>query len=180
MDETMGAGNGMRAPVPMARDGVQFLHHSRGQDWLQSWHTADVPPDGKNHGSAGVCVTTEGHVILITENGKDWDLPAGRPESGEDWRATLEREVLEETCCRVQEAVLLGFARGVCTRGHEEGLVLVRSLWRAEVILGVWDPKFETIDRKILSPKDALPWLGHWRQEILHRLLTEAGFDWPT
>lgn len=170
---------GMSAGLPIAKDGEQLLHHSRGQDWLQSWHPADVPPDGKNHGAAGVCVTTDGRVILITENGRDWDLPAGRPEPGEDWRETLDREVLEETCCLVQDATLLGFARGVCIRGHEEGLVLVRSLWRADVMLGHWDPKFETIGRQVLSPKDALPLLGHWTPEILRRFLKEAGIAWP-
>jgi hypothetical protein len=171
--------NPMHLALPVAQDGVQFLHHSRGQDWLQSWHPADVPPDGKNHGAAALCVTTEGHVILITENGNDWDLPAGRPEPGEGWRETLDREVLEETCCLVQDATLLGFARGVCIRGHEEGLVLVRSLWRAEVVLGGWSPKFETTGRLILSPKDALPLLGHWTPEILGRFVTEAGIAWP-
>ena len=52
--------------------------------------------------------------------------------SGEDWRATLEREVLEEACASVEEATLLGFAKGVCaSEGPEEGLVLVRALWHA-------------------------------------------------
>lgn len=170
--------NGMQGDVTIAKDGVQFLHHSRGQDWLQSWHPADVPPDGKNHGAAGVCVTPEGHLILVTENGKDWDLPAGRPEPGEDWRQTLDREMLEETCCRVQDATLLGFARGVCIRGHEQGLVLVRSLWRAEVVLGDWDPKFEIVGRQVLPPSDAMPMLGHWTPEILRRLFHEAGMPW--
>jgi ADP-ribose pyrophosphatase YjhB (NUDIX family) len=171
--------NGKYASVPIARDGVPVLYQNGGQDWLQSWHPAEAPPEGKNHGAAGVCVTPAGHVILITENGRDWDLPAGHPEPGEDWRQTLDREVLEEACSLVQDATLLGFARSVCIRGHEEGLVLVRSLWRAEVVLGDWDPKFETIDRKVLPPEDALPFLDHWNPEILRRLLTEAGVAWP-
>ena len=165
----------MHPDVPIAQDGVQFLHQSRGQDWLQSWYPASVPPDGKNHGSAGVCVTPEGQLILVTENGKDWDLPAGRTQPGETWRETLDREMLEETCCHVQDARLLGFARGLCIRGHEEGLVLVRSLWRAEVALGDWVPKFEIIRRLVLPPKDALPLLGHWTPEIMSSLFYEAG-----
>lgn len=41
-------------------------------------------------------------------NGRDeWDLPGGRPERGEDHRAALEREVLEETGLAVQAGDLV-------------------------------------------------------------------------
>jgi hypothetical protein len=85
--------------------------------------------------------------------------------------------MLEETCCVVQEATHLGFIQSLCVRGHEEGLVLVRSIWRAEVSVGNWDPKFEILDRQILAPKEAVPFLGHWPPEILRRLLHEAGIS---
>ena len=52
--------------------------------------------------------------MLVTWPGVAWEFPQGRPEEGEDWRATLDREVLEEACASVEEATLLGFARGVC------------------------------------------------------------------
>ena len=165
--------------MTMASDGEQFLLQNRGQDWLQAWHPPYLPPDGRNHGAVGVCITEEGQLILVTENGQDWDLPAGRPEPGEDCRETLDREMLEETCCSVQDAILLGFTRGVCIRGHEEGLVLVRSVWLAQVAVGNWDPKFEIIARLILPPSDAVPILGHWRPEILRRLFHEAAIVWP-
>ena len=71
----------------------------------------------------------------MSMDGSSWDFPAGRPEGDEDWRATLDREVLEEACASVEEATLLGFSKGVCIRGPEEGLVLVRSLWCAVVSL---------------------------------------------
>ena len=63
----------------------------------------------------------------MTWPGVAWEFPQGRPEKGEDWRATLDREVLEEACAPVEEATLLGFAKGVCIKDPEEGLVLVRS-----------------------------------------------------
>jgi hypothetical protein len=87
--------------------------------------------------------------------------------------------MFEETCCRVQDATLLGFARGVCIRGHEEGLVLVRSLWRVEVSLEDWDPKFGIVGRHVLPPRNALPLLGHWTPEILRRLFYQAGIAGP-
>ena len=58
--------------------------------------------------------------------GRRWSLGTSRGE-------TLRREVREEACVEVTDAKLLGFHRGECIRGHEKGLVLVRSLWLAKV-----------------------------------------------
>ncbi len=46
---------------------------------------------------------------------------------------------------------LLGFSRGVCARGREAGLVLVRALWRAEVRLDRWVPRFEMRRRRLVA-----------------------------
>lgn len=49
---------------------------------------------------------------MVTSDGESWGLPGGRPEGDEDWRVTLDREVFEEACVRVEDAKLLGFSRG--------------------------------------------------------------------
>src|SRR5438067_209086 len=98
----------MKDSATSARDGEQFLVSSRGQEVLVSWHPPALPgPDGKRHGSAGLCFTADGKIILVSVDALVWDLPAGRPEGNEDWRETLDREVLEEACATVQRAVLL-------------------------------------------------------------------------
>lgn len=145
----------------MANAGESLLVHSAGQDWLSSWHPPHLPaPDGKRHGSEGVCITSDGDVILVTENDLTWDLPAGRPEGAEDWRATLEREVLEEACATVIDATLLGYGRGECIKGPELGLVLVRSVWQATVTVHAWQPRYEITHRVVLSPHEALARVG--------------------
>jgi hypothetical protein len=145
----------------MANADEPLLVHSAGQEWLSSWHPPDLPaPDGKRHGSEGVCITANGEVILVTENGQAWDLPAGRPEEDEDWRATLEREVLEEACATVIDATLLGYGRGECINGPELGLVLVRSVWRATVTVHAWQPQYEITQRVVVSPREALAKIG--------------------
>jgi 8-oxo-dGTP pyrophosphatase MutT (NUDIX family) len=139
----------------MARDREEFSFQDAGQDWIGSWHSPDIPlTSGKPHGSAAICLTAGGSVVLVSSNGHSWNFPGGRPEREEDWRTTLEREVLEEACARVEEATLLGFSKGVCVKGPEEGLVLIRALWRAVVSLRSWEPHHETSHR-LLVPSDA-------------------------
>lgn len=103
-----------------ARDGEELAHHDNGQDWIVSWHPPPVPPAGTPHGAAGICLTGDGEVVLIKFEGR-WEIPAGRPEGDETWEETLRREMMEEACVAVIEARLLGFSRGQCIRGDQEG-----------------------------------------------------------
>lgn len=150
---------------------------ANGQGWLVSWHRAPRPPDGTPHGAEGVCLTAAGEVVLVSQDGERWSLPAGRPELGETWEDTLRREVLEEACARVLTARLLGFCRGACVAGPEEGLVLVRSIWRAEVELEPWEPQFEIRHRRLVAQDEVMDQLGigsHPFAGVLRRTLHEA------
>jgi ADP-ribose pyrophosphatase YjhB (NUDIX family) len=122
-------------------------------------------------------VTPAGKVVLISPDGKLWDLPAGRPEMGESWEDTLRREMLEEACATVLEATLLGFTRGACVQGPERGRVLVRSVWRAEVELAPWQPRFEIPHRRVVAAADVMGQLEldtHALAPIIRRELQEA------
>ena len=113
--------------------------------------------------------------MLITHDGKSWDFPGGRPEGGESWEETLRREMREEACVEVKEAKLLGFSRGVCTRGHEKGLVLVRSFWLASVQLEKWVPQHEILARKLVPPDRVLSELApNVFSPLHHRALVVA------
>ena len=152
----------MTGPQHGAREGEEFgLRDGRGQDWVISWHPPELPaPDGRGHGSAGICFTPEKDIVLVTWPGVGWEFPAGRPEGDEDWRETLDREVMEEACAVVEDATLLGFARRVCIEGTAEGLALVRSLWCADVSLEPWEPRHETTARMTAPPDEALERVG--------------------
>lgn len=143
----MPASNG---PIRTARDGEELASASNGQGWIVSWHPPVSPPEGKPHGAAGFCVTSDGDVVLVSNDGYRWGLPAGRPEGDESWEDPLRREMLEEACATVVEARLLGFGRSRCVKGPEKGLVIVRSFWRAEVELGPWEPLFEIPHRRVV------------------------------
>ncbi|HEX9335085.1 MAG TPA: NUDIX domain-containing protein [Pseudonocardiaceae bacterium] len=163
--------------IVSAPDGEVMPSHSGGQDWLVSWHSATSEPVGRPHGAAGVCVATD-QLVLISPDGIHWGFAAGRPEPGETIEETLRREMLEEACVRVVGQRLLGFARSECVEGHEKGLVLVRSYWRAEVEIQPWDPRFEIRHRKVVAASDAKIEVrdpDEVATRISHRALDEAG-----
>jgi 8-oxo-dGTP pyrophosphatase MutT (NUDIX family) len=150
---------------------------SNSQRWSVSWHPGPTPPRGRNHGSAGICLTEKGLVILVSADGSHWELPGGRPEDGESLEDALRREVAEEACTEVLDARLLGFSQGECIVGRELGLVLVRSFWQATVELKPWRPAFETRHRLLVAPAavvSALELHGGFLP-IYGRALGEAG-----
>jgi 8-oxo-dGTP pyrophosphatase MutT (NUDIX family) len=154
---------------------------SGGQHWLVSWHPADAEPEGRPHGAAGICVGGNGRdLVLISPDQVHWGFPAGRPEGAETPRETLSREMREEACVEVLDARLLGFSRSECIQGHEQGLVLVRSYWLAQVEIGPWEPQFEIVHRRIVPAVQATTYVRDpdpAATRISMRALAEAGAD---
>lgn len=139
----------------VAMDSSDLAVSTDGQHWRVRWHGPHDPPAGTPHGAAAVCVTGD-RIVLVSSDGRRWSLPGGRPHQDEGWAETLRRELREEACAQVTGCRLLGFTRGVCVRGPQQGLVLVRSLWRAAVRLEGWEPRFEMIHRRVVPPGEAL------------------------
>jgi ADP-ribose pyrophosphatase YjhB (NUDIX family) len=127
------------------------------------------------------CVTADGEVVLISSDAARWGWPGGRPEPGESWQQTLEREILEEACARVTDARLLGFVRGRCADGREKGLVLVRSIWRADVTLLPWRPEHEIPFRRTVPASELARylWTEPGAEPIYVRAAHEAGLTLP-
>jgi ADP-ribose pyrophosphatase YjhB (NUDIX family) len=158
---------------PLA-DGAHYSVTIDGQTWELSWHPPHAPPPGRNEGSSGICVTADGTLIIVSADDITWDLPGGRPEAGEDLEATLRREVAEEACATVHAARLLGFARSICRAGREEGSVLVRAFWWAQVELLPFAPQFEIAHRRLVPVQEALDALTPYFTPIFARALGEA------
>lgn len=95
---------------PADLDARQVAIRVGDDEILVSWHGPNTPPDGQAHGAEGICVTGTGDVVVISRDGRRWELPAGRPERGETWEQTLCREVREEACATVVRARLPGFS----------------------------------------------------------------------
>jgi 8-oxo-dGTP pyrophosphatase MutT (NUDIX family) len=161
----------------LARDGEEFVVRSTVGDWSIAWNSAATTPVGTAHGATGLCVTADGGVVLISKDGERWGWPGGRTEGDESWEQTLRREIWEETGAIVGDARLLGFRRSVCLTGAEEGLMLVRSIWRAEVELRPWEPRFEIAHRRVVPATELLShlWMAEGFEAIYHRAIAEAG-----
>lgn len=167
----------MKLKSRIAGDGEEIRVHSHDGDWLTAWHPPHAVPEGTPHGANALCVSADGGVVRISNDGDRWGWPGGRPESGESWRDTLCREILEEACARVIGARLLGFCRSACLTGPEQGRVLVRFVWRAEVQLMPWEPRFEIRHRRVVSEAELLLHLcmEPGFEPIYYRALSEAG-----
>jgi ADP-ribose pyrophosphatase YjhB (NUDIX family) len=167
----------MKLSHPVARDAEEMAVHASGGDWLIAWHPPPVAPEGTRHGANAFCLTADDGIVLISGDGERWGWPGGRPEGDESWEQTLRREVLEEACASVVDARLLGFSRGACVRGPEQGLVLVRSVWLAKVELLPWEPQFEIPHRRVVPIRDLLEqlWIDQGFERLYYRALTEAG-----
>jgi ADP-ribose pyrophosphatase YjhB (NUDIX family) len=151
------------------------------QDWRVAWHPPPDPPPGTPHGADAVCVDGD-RIVLVSRDGRLWGLPAGRPDEHEGWVDTLRREVREEACAEVVSSRLLGFTRGVCVRGREQGLVLVRSHWRAEVRVLTWEPRFEMTHRRLV-PADAAfraMTIAEGLAPLYRRMFAEAAISAPS
>lgn len=149
---------------------------ANGEHWLVSCHLPEAAPEGTNHGVNAWCVTSAGDVVLVTRDGRRWGWPGGRPERGESSKDTLHREVAEEACSKVRLARRLGFTRSRCVDGPEAGVVLVRSIWRADVELNEWRSDYEIRDRKVVSPRalHAHLWMERGSEPVYERWLREA------
>lgn len=149
--------------MPALYDEQELEIENAGQRWLVSWHSPAKTPEGRPHGSAGLCVSGN-DLVLVTADGVALDFPAGRPEGDESWEDTLRREMMEEACAVVTDARLLGFTRSYCVVGSEKGLVLVRSIWLAQVQLLDWEPKLEIRERRCVPKERVLSQL--WRDYV--------------
>jgi hypothetical protein len=71
-----------------------------------------------------------------------------------------------------------GYARSQCVSGWQQGLVLVRSYWRADIDARTWEPRFEVRHRRMVAAAGAGK---HVRDpdevatRISYRALDEAG-----
>jgi ADP-ribose pyrophosphatase YjhB (NUDIX family) len=113
-------------------------------------------------GARAVLENNRGEILLqLRADFKVWGLPAGCPEEGEDIRATIKREVFEETGLKIED--IIPFAFGSSPEGeflqypngdkiHSYALCFYTKTWTGDLL----SSNDETLQLKFF-PIDQLP-----------------------
>jgi 8-oxo-dGTP diphosphatase len=111
-----------------------------------------------------------GRILLVRVADRGWELPGGQVDRGEDLPSALEREVAEESGCRVAVESLIG----VYSKLTEPSMVLL--LFRCAYLDGEASPREEVVPEVgWFSPEEARRLVAH--SPSAQRLADALAFD---
>lgn len=160
----------------IAADREEMPVPADGGDWRMAWHPPVETPPGEPYEANAFCVTSEGDVVLVSEDDRHWVWPGGQPRYSESWQQALRRGLLEQACVTVTDMRLLGFVRSRCVSGEELGFVLVRTVWFAQVAVLPWQPDYEMQFRRLVPARSLAEhlWMRPGSEPIYSRAAREA------
>ena len=134
----------------------------KGVDYSHLWQS-DFPSSHEDliTQAYGFVFDNGGKILIIKKDSGVWCLPGGTPESfDKSFEDTLEREVYEESCVRVEAAKFIGCIK-VTNEKTKEVCYQLRYTARAKSI-DAFKPEFETVERKFVTTeniKDYITWI---------------------
>lgn len=113
--------------------------------------------DGARHliGALGLVRNDIGQVLLVKTASAGWELPGGRVERGEDLIAALEREVMEESHCRVAVERLCGIYSHMGARSS------VLMVFCCRHLDGEPHPGDDSLEARWFTPEEAVQAVVH-------------------
>lgn len=127
------------------------------------------PPPARIGQAYGLCFTADAQLVLVDIGGDFWTLPGGTIEPGETPEQALAREVDEEACAAVIDCAYI--ASQHVSDQHERPF---QSRWWARVRLEPWEPRHESVGRRLVGPDAFLAALSWETTRIAARLLEQA------
>ncbi|MEM4215046.1 MAG: NUDIX hydrolase [Candidatus Pacearchaeota archaeon] len=154
---------------------IKEIVKNRDKIFVIEWHkTKDFSKIKPITQVYGVCFNDKGKVLIV-KPGKEWGLPGGTPEKGEDFEETLKREALEEGDVEIYDLRPLGYQKVWITKN--------KAIYQLRYFARISKVKKQTIDpatrkvnkRKFIQPKEFLkycPW-GKIGKEIVRLAVRE-------
>lgn len=144
------------------------------------WIATEVPIGLEVRQVYGFIFNADGRILLL-EDGGEYNLPGGRPESGENLAETLIREVLEEVQITISSPKYLGYQ----LISAEEEFAQVRLVALIDLVQRAgFDPSTGRQYRRLLVPpthaNDLLKWGESGNQQITSAitLVSKLGIFW--
>lgn len=96
----------------MKTDVVDYLDLSSGRA-TQTWYlTTDIPEDKENIKQSSAYCYKDGKFAIVRKKGsKNWAIPGGHLEEGENPSETVIREAYEEAYIKIENPTMLGYQR---------------------------------------------------------------------
>jgi 8-oxo-dGTP pyrophosphatase MutT (NUDIX family) len=129
------------------------------------------PPARRVTQALGLCFTAAGMLVMVRTDGLGWSLPGGTIEPGETVEQALIRELAEEACARVVRHRFLACQHVADPYNPDGPASYYQSRWWARVELDPWQPRYETLARRLVRPDQFLEVLCWSRKEYAARLL---------
>ncbi len=143
-----------------------------------SWHDSTfIPPRELITQASGLCFTNDSKIVLVTTNGKTWQLAGGQPEVGETIEHAFVREVAEEACATVNHLSYLG-TQEVNDPYSPTGLTTYYQVrfW-ARVTLDEFRSEHEMLARKCTEPLDVKTTLN-WHTERIFDVMFQSAIEY--
>lgn len=144
------------------------------------WIATEVPVGLEVRQVYGFIFSSDGRILLLEDEG-EYNLPGGRPESGENLAKTLIREVLEEVQITISSPTYLGYQ----LISVEEEFAQVRLVALIDLVQrAALDPSTGRQYKRLLVPpfqaNDLLKWGEAGNQQIASAitLVSKLGIFW--
>ena len=146
-----------------------------GRTMVAQWHPGGLePPRNLCTQASGICFVETGQILLVRSADRQWALPGGHPELGEQLTQALRREVWEEACARVVRERYIGCVEVDDPQNPQGETKHYAARFWARVELADWHPLHETTGRILVEPGQFVETLA-WDTRRLAVALLEVG-----